>query len=214
MARPLALTLGHWAYAKLRDREEDFYLADPVGYERVVDLFDRRRRIAGIYAGLIDAHFRPGRARWILDQACGTGLLSERLARVADRVTGLDMSSSMLELARRKHIANAEFIEGDFHDLSSFEDGSIDAVTQFAASRYVSDPERYHGEIARVLSDDGIALISYYDAPGLVDKLLPAARRSGLEVLDEVRFPTTVFLSVAQVVGYRDRSVWILQAKK
>lgn len=212
MTRPLAITLGHWAYAKLRDREDDFYLADPVGYERVVDLFDRRRMVAGIYAELVAAHFRPGRPRRVLDQACGTGLLSVRLARIADHVTGMDMSSSMLELARRKNIDNAEFVEGDFHDLSRFADGVFDAVTQFAASRYISDAGRYHAEIARVLAPDGVAVLSYYDGPGLVDRLLPVAERSGLTVIAERVIPRTLFHRLGWFVGYRDRSIWVMSA--
>jgi ubiquinone/menaquinone biosynthesis C-methylase UbiE len=210
--RPLVITLGHWAVAKLRDREEDFYLGDPVGYERVVDLFDSRRTIAGIYAELVASHFAPERPALILDQACGTGILTERLARVAVRVVGLDMSTGMLEMARRKEIANAEFREGDFHDLGDFEDGSVDAVTQFAASRYISDPDRYHAELARVLAPGGVAVISYYDTRGKGDELLAFAERCGLTAIREAMIPRTLFLRVGRFVGYADRRIFVFNA--
>ncbi len=139
--RPLVVSLGHWLYTKLRDREADFYRADPVGYERIVGGWDGRLAVAAHYADTVRKHL-PGRnSRLTVDLACGTGILSEALSKVSDRVVGVDLNEGMLAHARKKGLPNVEFSTGDFHDLSAIDSGSADAVTQYAAARYVVDAE-------------------------------------------------------------------------
>jgi ubiquinone/menaquinone biosynthesis C-methylase UbiE len=45
----------------------------------------------------------PQRGECILDLGCGTGDLAAELARLGAKTTGIDFSSSMIELARSKH---------------------------------------------------------------------------------------------------------------
>src|SRR5262245_30011392 len=56
----------------------------------------------------------------VLDLACGTGVLTRRLAEQADWVVGLDASQAMLREARSltEGWENVQYVRGDFRDFS------------------------------------------------------------------------------------------------
>ncbi len=58
--------------------------------------------------------------RSVLDLACGTGLLTERLTRVSSEVVGLDASEPMVAFARSRCAAlpGVELVSGDFRHFS------------------------------------------------------------------------------------------------
>jgi ubiquinone/menaquinone biosynthesis C-methylase UbiE len=64
-----------------------------------------------------------------LDIACGTGWLTQHLP---GKITGLDASPSMLEVAAER-IPDAEFVAGDAFDLP-FEDRSFDRMRTASGS--------------------------------------------------------------------------------
>lgn len=66
----------------------------------------------------------------ILDIGGATGAFSIPLARRGFRVTHLDLSPEMLNIARKKagDLAGIEFVEGNASDLSRFSDRSFDLV--------------------------------------------------------------------------------------
>ena len=67
----------------------------------------------------------------VLDVGAGTGLPTARqLVDAGCRVTGLDISSRMLEIAR-KNVPEAEFVHGDVVDVA--EESRYEAVTAFFA---------------------------------------------------------------------------------
>lgn len=120
----------------------------------------------------------------ILDVGCGPGdlaaMLSERLPEA--RIAGLDLSPSMVELARRKATGDGRlsFEVGDVASLP-FESGSIDLVVSTLSLHHWPDAGAGFSEIARVLRPGSAALV--YDlrlvtleAEGLPD----AARQAGL----------------------------------
>jgi ubiquinone/menaquinone biosynthesis C-methylase UbiE len=119
----------------------------------------------------------------------------------------------MLAHARGKRLPNVEFRVGDFHDLSSLDDGSADVITQFAASRYLTDPGRHHCEVARVLNADGVFITSYFEALGRRDEMLAAAAGAGLKVVGERHIPLSLSWPIGRVLGYTDRSIWLLSKR-
>jgi 2-polyprenyl-3-methyl-5-hydroxy-6-metoxy-1,4-benzoquinol methylase len=65
--------------------------------------------------------------RRILDLACGTGLITRRLARQAESVVGLDVSEAMLQEARRLTTeSNIRYKHGDFRAFGL--DETFDAI--------------------------------------------------------------------------------------
>lgn len=65
----------------------------------------------------------------VLDAGCGTGSILEMLQRDYPdaRYTGIDLSSKMIEVAKRKALPGVTFLQGDCENLP-FEANSFDAV--------------------------------------------------------------------------------------
>jgi len=57
--------------------------------------------------------------RRVLDVACGTGAWTERIARTARFVVGVDINIAMLEVARGRRVDRARFAVGDAYDLGA-----------------------------------------------------------------------------------------------
>jgi demethylmenaquinone methyltransferase/2-methoxy-6-polyprenyl-1,4-benzoquinol methylase len=134
------------------------------GYDRQNTLFsldrDRawRRRAAGLAA------LRPG--DFALDLCTGTGKLAAELlayVRPGGRVVGLDFSTRMLELARRR-VPGVEFKLGDVMAMP-FADGTVDAVTIAFGLRNLVDREGGLREMRRVLKPGGRLVILEFPTP-------------------------------------------------
>ena len=107
-----------------------------------------------------EARIEPG--EHVVDVACGTGDIAFEAARAAARVTGLDVTFRMIELARRKSTA----IDGERQQASTFfavadmmalplADNSVDVITTGYGLRNVPRLEAAVDEIARVLRPAG-----------------------------------------------------------
>ncbi len=108
----------------------------------------------------------------ILDIACGTGILTMRLARLVPEgaVVGVDFSPQMIIQARSKQSpdgSNVTFIEGNAEDLP-FPDNSFDYVVNSFGFHFFPHPEKAVREMNRVLKDSGRAfqIDSYKAFPG------------------------------------------------
>jgi demethylmenaquinone methyltransferase/2-methoxy-6-polyprenyl-1,4-benzoquinol methylase len=101
-----------------------------------------------------------------LDLACGTGDIAFELARRGARVTGLDITHRMLQLARAKPARprTVRFVTGDMMALP-FPDASFDLVTTGYGIRNVPRIEPALAEIRRVLRPRGRLLSLDFDRP-------------------------------------------------
>ncbi|QBB69521.1 class I SAM-dependent methyltransferase [Pseudolysobacter antarcticus] len=100
----------------------------------------------------------------VLDAACGEGYGSAMLAGVAQAVLGVDISDSAVEHARARYGAqtNLRFAQGDATALD-LPAASFDVVTSFETLEHVHAHDELVAGFARVLSDDGVLLISSPD---------------------------------------------------
>ena len=102
------------------------------------------------------------RDRRVLDAACGTGYGSEMLACFggARSVVGLDVDARAVDYASRRHAAaGVEFHAADA-SRTGLTDGSIDVVVSFETVEHVPDAEGLIDEFARVLTPDGLLVMS------------------------------------------------------
>ena len=102
----------------------------------------------------------------VLDLACGTGELALAIARKEGvRVTGLDLSKGMLEVARRRTEGQSiTLIHGDAQQLP-LPDGSFDATTIAFGIRNVPDVPAALAEMHRVLRPGGRTFILEFSLP-------------------------------------------------
>jgi len=98
-----------------------------------------------------------------LDTCCGTGDISEPLARTGASVCGLDFTQEMLEVARRRD-PDIEYIQGDAMDLP-FADNTFDAVTVGFGLRNLADWEQGLREMHRVAKPGGRLLVLDFGRP-------------------------------------------------
>ncbi|MFF3562403.1 class I SAM-dependent methyltransferase [Streptomyces sp. NPDC002574] len=98
--------------------------------------------------------------RRILDAGCGAGPLSAALRDRGARVTGLDSSAGMLELARRRLGADAELHVADLGDPLPFADGAFDDVVASLVLHYLEDWGPTLTEMRRVLRPGGRLIAS------------------------------------------------------
>lgn len=140
------------------------------GRKKVVDLLDQK----------------PGMR--ILEIGVGTGL-SVPYYDPNVKITGIDVSTEMLEKARKKYPREKfpqvdEFLEMDAQELT-FEDGSFDVVVAMLVVSVVPDPEKMLAEMARVCAPGGkiIVLNHFASERGPMKKIenliAPLSRRIG-----------------------------------
>jgi len=111
----------------------------------------------GVPTAVADLH--PGEV--VLDMGSGAGLdtiIAARRVAPGGRAIGLDMTSEMLELAR-KHAAeagldNVEFVEGFLEEIP-LADGTVDVVLSNCVINLAADKGVVLGEAARVLRPGG-----------------------------------------------------------
>lgn len=103
-----------------------------------------------------------------LDVCCGTGDIAQALAARGARVTGLDFSPAMLDVARgrtrRTDHPAPEFVEGDAQNLP-FADGEFDLVTVGYGLRNLADWRRGLNEMWRVTRPGGSLWVLDFGKP-------------------------------------------------
>ena len=103
---------------------------------------------------------RYAKGKNILDIACGEGYGSDYLSKTAKYAIGADCDSPAVEYAGSKYIRdNLKFIRQDACKLE-FPDSKFDLVCSFQTVEHIPDPGKFLSEIKRVLSGQGILIIS------------------------------------------------------
>ncbi len=156
--RPYAVRTGSRGTQVGRERE------DPVltEYARLAGQYDRR------WSFYVDATTRetlkrlcshPGDA--LLDVGCGTGTFLQALASAfpSAKLTGVDPSPAMLDIARAKLGPAAELKPGRAESLP-FLDETFDVVVSTSTFHYLRRPGKALREIARVLKPGGEIVIT------------------------------------------------------
>ncbi|GAM13399.1 class I SAM-dependent methyltransferase [Mesobacillus selenatarsenatis] len=99
----------------------------------------------------------PRKGGKALDLGCGTGIYTIWLARMGLNVTGVDISSNMLEIAKEKTIAsslNIDYVQSDIQKLP-FDEETFDLIVANIVLEFVKDPEAVVNEAIRVLKKGG-----------------------------------------------------------
>lgn len=99
----------------------------------------------------------------VLDFGCGTGTITLRIARDANKVYGVDISEGMLKRAqlnlKNQSIDNAEFIKITALD-EMFQNDSFKIVTVFNVLQYIENRKELLEQLYRLLKYQGLLIVS------------------------------------------------------
>ena len=106
----------------------------------------------------------PLEGRKVLDVGCGGGILSDSMARKGAEVTGIDLASNALRVARL-HALEAETPHVQYREISVEElanecPGSFDTVTCMEMLEHVPDPQSVVAACARLVKPGGWVFFS------------------------------------------------------
>jgi SAM-dependent methyltransferase len=126
--------------------------------------------------------------RRALDLGCGLGLFTERLARCAEQVVGIDISSVAIGCAadRNRALTNVQMRQGDIMHLGAELDGGFDLIVAADIIYYLPPPIQDQAlkavaeRIARLLSPGGILLLvnHYFPLPNAETRLTRRIHRA------------------------------------
>ncbi len=109
--------------------------------------------------------FEGYRGRRVLEVGCGAGVDLARFARGGARVTGVDLTSSAIGLAKanfeQQALQGGLFVADGEH--LPFPDGSFDLVYAHGVVQYTADPAQLIRECRRVLKPGGDAIFQVYN---------------------------------------------------
>ncbi len=94
-----------------------------------------------------------------LDLGCGTGLSGESFISSVDRLSGVDLSSKMIEKAKEKKIYDA-FYESDLLEFLSKSDEKFDLIIAADVLIYLGDPAPLFKSVQDVAEDGAIFVLS------------------------------------------------------
>lgn len=164
------------------DKEQEALAWQAGVWDRISEIYQREidARFSPVVEGFARAGVRVGES--VLDLGSGTGAVACRAAAVVGpggSVTAVDLSTDMLELARRRakeaQLTNVDVREGRAEEIPAA-DASFDVIIASLSLMYVLDRHRAAEECTRVLRPGG---------------RLVAAVWAGAEDADIVRFQQT-----------------------
>ena len=132
---------------------------------------------------LADIGLRSGME--VIDLCSGDGWFTLQIARIARKVTAIDIDGRLLETARirlaESGLANCSFIEADAYDIASVISAPVDFVFLANVFHGVPDKPRLSRAIRSVMKLDGrLAIVNWHAQP-----------REQTQVLGQPRGPAT-----------------------
>lgn len=107
----------------------------------------------------------------VLDIGCGTGIVTNHLAKHYQKVVGIDKEREMIETAKIEAGDNVEYIIGKVEDIS-YPDGSFDLVTAAAAYHWL-DYDTAGRKMFKLLKNDGKLIVFGKNGKGITKKNMP-----------------------------------------
>ena len=163
------------------------------------DLIDKLKYQTPTLLGNLIEQFVSSNSLDILDLGCGTGLMGERLRSLRRTLTGVDLSTNMIEKARQRkiydHLSCTELTR-----FLQMQEITFDLIVATDVFVYIGDLSVVFKEVRRVLRDSGLFCFSV-EATDEIDFVLRDTRRYAHSIgylqklADEFRFNVGVIES-------------------
>ena len=104
----------------------------------------------------------------VLDASCGVGYGTQILSWAAASAFGIDIEPAAIEYAEEMYSTdNTTFVVGDVTKMP-FPDKMFDVVVSFETIEHLKDQEGFVDEVWRVLTDDGVFIVSAPESSGSI----------------------------------------------
>lgn len=123
---------------------------------------DHKRRLAKVLVSdALNAFAADIQGKTILDAGCGEGAYTEIIRTLGGKVTGLDGSPKMIEIAKSRR-PQIPFVVGDLLENLPFHDKSFDTVTTINVLMSLGSIEKFLSECYRLLQDNGSLILGVF----------------------------------------------------
>lgn len=130
-------------------------------------------------------NFNGYKGKMLLEVGCGVGIDAVRFARGGAMVTGIDLSETAIDLAKKNFSHNG--LQGDFRvsngEALEFADNSFDVVYAHGVIQYTANAQKMVDELRRVVKPGGEVIMMVYNRHSWLN-LLSVTLGVGLEHQD------------------------------
>ncbi len=134
------------------------------------------------------AKFQINSGDVVVDFGCGPGYYTVPLARIANKVIGIDFSPRMLEKAgayARKNAVRVDLLQSDGTQIN-LPDGSVDVIILIHVFHEIEDKAKALLEFARILKHSGRLLIVEKTRGGLLASRMGPPVVNSTEILGDI----------------------------
>ena len=153
-------------------------------YARYYDLFNHEKNY-GKECDFVQETFRRFSGtpiKTILDLGCGTGLHDKEFSERGYKITGLDLSEDMIEIAKERN-PSSEFVVGDMSNFSL--NKKFDAIiTMFSAMGYLTENNQianFFDSVKKHINRGGLLIIDVWNGLGVMHEL-PTSREKTAQI--------------------------------
>jgi ubiquinone/menaquinone biosynthesis C-methylase UbiE len=120
----------------------------------------------------------------VLDVGCGTGRLVRGMSKYFNSVTGIDVSSKMLAIAKKDNndLVNVSFLKSNGVNFDGLKDNSFDFIFSFIVFQHIPSRSIVINnikEISRVLKRGGLSKFQVRGLPGKINLSVTEKRYKG-----------------------------------
>ena len=99
----------------------------------------------------------------VMDFGCGSGVITNKLAKSTERIEAIDLSEGMINVAKKQaednSISNIKYAQASIFD-ERFEVGTFDVILSFNVLHYIEDMPELMGRINTLLKPGGLFISS------------------------------------------------------
>ena len=105
-------------------------------------------------------HFRV-----LIDIGCGTGTFLEKAHETYDYAIGIDLSTRMLQIARRRKTRNTDYVLASSSSLP-LKDNSADCTVSISTAKAESNLSRFIADLERISQQDSLLAVTIFQKTG------------------------------------------------
>jgi ubiquinone/menaquinone biosynthesis C-methylase UbiE len=190
-------------------QEREPLSANPAqSFDPIAEVYDRFAELTGEPLLRWLRGVLPHHGAQALDLGCGSGRHTVLLADRFEEVVAVDVSKTMLKLARAKRSRpNVVYVESDLHEVTPERDGPYDLVLSTHTLHHVTELEAILQQIRALVAPGGLAvLVDIVDRRGRMPRwrrYLDAARRLPADLMQRG------LREAFEVYGLRTHPAWL-----